>query len=181
MAVSLVAGGHVGGRVVMAFEMRDLRDFRMGREFTFTGAVSWHEIRHYEIDARGELSLHLVVGLGYDGEYLRDVIVYVTKVHNNVPDRHVGAGVDIVECMVSGYMGVDKGLYSPGAEAGMVVGRLLWVSGKSEVMVNYGGGGVVGILIGVHRSRSRVFNQDYKSKGRVFGALGTCFGRKGWG
>ncbi|GBG66707.1 hypothetical protein CBR_g68691 [Chara braunii] len=80
--------------------MRDLRDFRMGRVFEFTGSVSRHEIRHYEIDARGELSLRLVVGLGYDGEYLRDVIVYVTKVDNDVPDRHVGATVDIVECMV---------------------------------------------------------------------------------
>ncbi|GBG83288.1 hypothetical protein CBR_g36999 [Chara braunii] len=100
MAVSLVAWGHVGGRVVMAFEMRDLRDFRMGREFEFTGAVSRHEICHYEIDAGGQLSLRLVVGLGYDEEYLRDVIVYVTKVHDDVPDRHVGVGEDIVECMV---------------------------------------------------------------------------------
>ncbi|GBG77531.1 hypothetical protein CBR_g23976 [Chara braunii] len=78
----------------------DLHDTRLGREFEFMGAVTNHQIRHYEIDARGELVLRLVVGLGYAKEFLHEVIMYVTNVHEDVPDAHVGAGEDIVESMM---------------------------------------------------------------------------------
>ncbi|GBG66945.1 hypothetical protein CBR_g74632 [Chara braunii] len=100
MSVSFVARGHIAGRVVMAFEMCDLRDYQLNRDFDFTSAVDRHEIRHYELDANGELVLRLVIGLGYDGEYLREVIVYVTKVGADVPNVHVGASEDIVESVV---------------------------------------------------------------------------------
>ncbi|GBG82998.1 hypothetical protein CBR_g36527 [Chara braunii] len=100
MSVTFVTHGHVGSRVVMVFELGNLRGTRRGHEFEFMSAVTNHQIRHYELDAHGELALRFVMGLGYAEEYLREVIVYVTKVHKDVLNAHVGDGEDTIESMV---------------------------------------------------------------------------------
>ncbi|GBG80116.1 hypothetical protein CBR_g30483 [Chara braunii] len=100
MAANLVSRGHILGRVVMAYELTDSRDFTEGREFKFMASVTRHSIRHYEIDSRGELMLRLAVGIGYENDFLRDVIVNVSKEHDDVPNRPEGVGEDVVELMI---------------------------------------------------------------------------------
>ncbi|GBG72558.1 hypothetical protein CBR_g12128 [Chara braunii] len=100
MAVTLVCRGHVYGRTMMVYELSEYQDVALNREFTFVTVVTRKGYRRYEVDAQGEYVLRFNAGLGYAGDDLRDAIVYVTKMHEDVPNAHVGAGDDIVEKIV---------------------------------------------------------------------------------
>ncbi|GBG72353.1 hypothetical protein CBR_g11930 [Chara braunii] len=92
--------GKVCGRTVVIYEMFGLRDYMSDRDFGFVAADTRYGYRHYEVDANGLLVLRLEVGLRYVGDDLRDVAVFVTKVHDDVPNRHVGGGDNLIEKII---------------------------------------------------------------------------------
>ncbi|GBG89653.1 hypothetical protein CBR_g49441 [Chara braunii] len=100
IATYFPSGGNVCGRTVVVYEMTELRDVMLDRDFGFVSADTRFNYRSYEVDANGTLVLRMEMGLGYVGDDLRDVAVYVTKVHDDVPNRAGGGGDDLVEKIV---------------------------------------------------------------------------------
>ncbi|GBG65997.1 hypothetical protein CBR_g54976 [Chara braunii] len=100
MSAKVVCRGQVRGRTVVVYEMLEHRDHQPDRDFGFVAADNRFGYRSYEVDANGVLVLILEVGLGYVGDDLRDVSVYVTKKHDDVPNGYVVREEDIVERIV---------------------------------------------------------------------------------
>ncbi|GBG64814.1 hypothetical protein CBR_g46770 [Chara braunii] len=100
MDIVTTCGGDVRGRAIVVHELRHRRGEEKGLDYRFSLRVKESTVRHYRVTADGELALELCVGLGYDGEFLCDVTVFVKKMHKDVPDSVPGNGVDVVAEMV---------------------------------------------------------------------------------
>ncbi|GBG59551.1 hypothetical protein CBR_g49811 [Chara braunii] len=95
-----VAKREVAGCTIVVYEMSEHRDYRPDRDFGFVAAVNRHGYRQYEVDANGQLVLRIELSLGYVGEDLRDGTVFVTKLHDDVPNSYRGRREDIIERIV---------------------------------------------------------------------------------
>ncbi|GBG64024.1 hypothetical protein CBR_g40270 [Chara braunii] len=80
--------------------MTELRDYMPDCDFGFVGGDTRFGYRSYEVDANGTMVLRLELGLGYVGDDLRDVGVFVIKVHDYVPNSPGVGGDDLVEKIV---------------------------------------------------------------------------------
>ncbi|GBG91443.1 hypothetical protein CBR_g52398 [Chara braunii] len=96
----VVCRDQVAGRTIVVYGMSKHSDYRPNRDFGFVAFINRHGYRQYEVDANGVLVLRLKLGMGYVGDDLRDATVFVTKLHNDVPDSYRGRGEDIIEGII---------------------------------------------------------------------------------
>ncbi|GBG74033.1 hypothetical protein CBR_g17743 [Chara braunii] len=72
----------------------------VGVAVTYLAVDTKYGYREYEVDANGVLVMRLQLGLGYVGDDLRDASVFVTKLHEDVPNGYSGREEDIIEHVV---------------------------------------------------------------------------------
>ncbi|GBG86066.1 hypothetical protein CBR_g40967 [Chara braunii] len=112
MGVCVFCRGIISGEGVMVYEMRHQRDGYHTREFEFANGVTRESIRFYEVDVDGALAMKMDVGLGFFGNNLGHVLIYVTTVGDMIPNQWGGHPVNVLGEIVLLYVSTLADMYA---------------------------------------------------------------------